>query len=65
MGPCHGGLAGLGRLRGPIGGIGLPCDPPEEMLVWTFPPNTLLAPVPTQQEATLPDNIAGSRRLQR
>ena len=32
MGPCHGGLAGLGRLRGPIGGIGLPCDPPEEML---------------------------------
>ena len=32
MGPCHGGLAGLGRLRGPIGGIGPPCDPPEEML---------------------------------
>ena len=36
MGPCHGGLAGLGRLRGPIGGIGLPCDPPEEMLALTF-----------------------------
>ena len=29
MGPCHGGLEGLGRLLGPIGGIGPPCDPPE------------------------------------
>ena len=62
MGPCHGGLEGLGQLRGPIGGIGPPCDPPEGHLhLYLY---TLSAPVQTQQEARLPDNIAGSRRLQ-